>query len=136
MINEITSSLMNLAFDNHISVIMEDKFSPYTPAAVDTKTKIIVINNNWHIQNQIPFQLAHEIGHVLNGDGFKACLYFSPAKNGIEGHANKTAIHLLVPLYFENIEYTYANAVRFMEAFNIPLYLENTVITEIKTYYS
>ncbi|APX73381.1 ImmA/IrrE family metallo-endopeptidase [Companilactobacillus allii] len=135
MINDMTSALMNLAFDNNIAVIMEDKFSPYTPAAVDTKTKVIVINSNWHIQNQIPFQLAHEIGHVLNDDGSKACLYFSPSKFGIEGHANKTAIQLLIPLYFSNIEYIHANTVRFMEAFNIPLYLEDTVIDEIQSYY-
>ncbi|WP_125764494.1 ImmA/IrrE family metallo-endopeptidase [Companilactobacillus hulinensis] len=136
MINDVTTYLMNLAYDNKTTVIIEDKFSEYTPAAVNTNTKIIVLNSKWYRPNQIPFQLAHELGHILNNDGAKACLYFSPSKFGIEGHANKTAIHLLVPLFFGDTEYMHANTVRFMDAFGIPPYMESVVTSEIKDYYN
>lgn len=62
MISDIMSSLMNKAMDYGYSVIIENQFSSRTPSAVNPRTRTIVINGNWHEQNQLPFQLAHEMG--------------------------------------------------------------------------
>lgn len=129
MINDIMASLMNTAMDRGYGVIVENKFSKQTPSAVNPQTKIIVVNGNWHDQDQLPFQLAHEIGHLINKDDSN-CLYFSPSKHGIEGRANRQAIKLLLPYYTDERPLEDFNSVDFMKAFKIPQYLENVVNEE------
>lgn len=135
MINSIMTSLMNVAFDNGYSVILESRFTPYTPSAANPFTKTIVINDNWHNPRQLPFQLAHELGHLLNKDENSACLYFSPTKSGIEGNANRTAIRLLLPYYLDNNESEHVSSVEFMESLGMSQYLEDMVQEEIINYY-
>lgn len=54
-----------------------------------------MVNNRWHNKNEIPFQLAHEISHMLNGD--EGSLYYcSPASHTkIERGANDKDIDLM-----------------------------------------
>lgn len=135
MINKIMNGLMNQAFNDGFNVIKEDKFTPYTPAAVNPSNKIIVLNSNWHKPNQLPFQLAHEMGHLLNNDGESSCLYFSPSKHGIEGNANRTAIKLLLPYYLEDNIFEHVSSTKFMELLNMDQYLDDMVQEEIINYY-
>ncbi|WP_125705915.1 ImmA/IrrE family metallo-endopeptidase [Companilactobacillus mishanensis] len=132
MINEITSSLMNYAFDHGFTVIFENKLSSHTPSLVDTDHHTIIVNSNWHKQNQIPFHLAHELGHLLNNDHANSCLYFTPLKNGIEGRANKKAIDLLIPYYIEDKLPEQINNTDFMKSFDIPAYLSDIVNEELQ----
>lgn len=129
MINEITASLINKAMELGYSVILETNFSDHTPSAANPHTNTIVVNGNWYQPEQIQFQLAHEMGHLLNHDD-SSCLYFSPSKHGIEGRANKKAIDLLLPYYTEDRPLEEFNTVDFMKAFKIPQYLENVVNNE------
>ena len=92
------------------------------------------MNVNWHNQREIPFQLAHEITHIQNGDD--ECITFYHAtfssKEMIEREANIGAIKLLLPILkdmgHEN------NPVTFMQLFHVPNYLFDNVIKLMISY--
>lgn len=127
-------ALYNFAMDNKIIVQVEDSLSPLTPSVSDSATRRVMINANWHIRAQLPFHLAHEISHVLNGDS--NVLYFTPSKDGIEGQANRDAVALLVPLYFAETDQEDANVQRFVDAFHIPESMYEWALESINQYYS
>ncbi len=132
----LTKRLMNQAYDYGFKVINNDKYkSSDTPAAVNPHYKTIVLNSKWHEPRQIPFQLAHEMGHLLNKDGQSSCLYFSPSKYGIEGNANRTAIKLLLPYFLDDNIIEHVSSVKIMESLNMSQYLEGMVQEEILNYY-
>ena len=60
--------LINYAFDHHIGVQLTSFLQPMTPSTSFSDYRLVVINTRWHKPNEIPFSLAHEIGHVMNGD--------------------------------------------------------------------
>lgn len=126
---------MAIAYDKGFSVILDDRFTSHTPSAANPFTNTIVINENWYKPEQLSFQLAHELGHLINKDGTSACLYFSPSKSGIEGNANRTAIRLLLPLYLEEKDKEQVNITKFMNDLDMPHYLEDMVEKEILNYY-
>lgn len=129
--NQIITALLNCAMDNGIGLVISKDLSPYTPSAVDTQERRIVFNMNWHNQKQLAFSLAHEIGHVLNGDSSVKPLYFTPNKNKLEYEANATAIRMLLPFYLEGKEKSHIRIYDFIEGFGIPTYLEDVVIDEL-----
>lgn len=112
MINNCLARLLDLASVCGIEVTFDDRLSAYTPCTADLETRRIMANPNWHIPRQLPFQLGHEITHILNEDS--NMLYFTPSKSGIEGNANRGAISLLVPMYFENVDASLARVDDFM----------------------
>lgn len=99
------------------------------------KRKLIILNMNYHNQRLVIFQLAHEIGHFLNGDSFGNEIFFSPAMNGFEGRANKTAVKLLLPYYLNDLPERYASTADFMNYFSIPLSVEKVVTEQIQDFY-
>lgn len=116
-----------------IRVEWSDELDQYTPPAASTKYNCIVMNSNWHDKKEIPFQLAHEISHILNHDNCIAFYHASySSKERMEREANLGAIQLLLPIFrdmgYEN------NPVTFMKAFNIPGYLLDNVIKIMKKY--
>lgn len=130
----IITNLINYALDNNIGVTALRVLSPYTASAVDTKTRHIVFNLNWHNQNQLAFSLAHEISHVLNGDESLTPLYFTPSKSKFELEANIGAVKMLLPYYVADKEVDQLNSYDFMKCFGIPSHLEDIIIEEIKNY--
>lgn len=131
---KIITDLLNYALDNNIGLTITKLLSPETPSLVDTKTKHIVFNTNWHDQNQLAFNLAHEISHVTNGDQSLTPLYFTPSKSKFELEANAGAIRLLLPYYMADKVPDQLNTYSFMECFSIPSHLEDIVVKEIKNY--
>lgn len=120
---------MQYAFDNGISCVLTNKMNEYTPSSAKPDNKIILVNLNWHKQAEIIFQMAHEIGHVVNKD--EGILYYSSFSNkaGYERNANLKALDILVPIYIEVIgEDSINNISPFMEAFCIPERLEEDVL--------
>lgn len=132
--DQIITDLLNYAMDHNISLIISRDLSPYTPSAVDTQMRKIIFNANWYNRKQLAFSLAHEIGHILNGDSSVKPLYFTPNKTKLEYEANTTAIRLLLPYYLEDREKSHIKSYDFMDGFGIPPYLEDTVIEMIKNY--
>ncbi|HJE44435.1 ImmA/IrrE family metallo-endopeptidase [Levilactobacillus namurensis] len=132
--NDIMTDLMNKAlFDHKIRVILSADAGPYTPSVTHTASRTIIINTNWHDKRQIPLQLAHEMGHIINGDHATRPLYFSERQTDypMELEANRTAIKLLLPFYLRGKEVENVNSQDFMVAFSVPSHLENVVIKEI-----
>lgn len=104
----------------------------YTPPCASATYNKIVMNKNWHNQNEIPFQLAHEIAHILNHDECDLAFYHATfsSKEMIEREANLGAIKLLLPIY-RDMECE-MNPVTFMKIFSIPGYLFDNVAKMMK----
>lgn len=133
MDNDVITYLMNIAFDNKIVINFFDNLDPNTPPGSDVETRRIAMNSRWHNKSEIPFQLAHELGHILSDQQSTKILYFTPYKYGMELEANEYAISLLLPMYLEDKNKEDINVHRFMDTFSIPYHLEDVVIQEINS---
>lgn len=121
--NEVIDWLVNYAFNHKIGVILDRlNFGPDVSASTDGQN--VLINMNWKNSNEVPFLLAHEIGHVLNGDGV-ANYCTATATTKIESAANGQAIDLLLDYCntYDKQPQTYTD---FMKYYGIPNYLEET----------
>ncbi|MFT8868494.1 ImmA/IrrE family metallo-endopeptidase [Liquorilactobacillus nagelii] len=109
--------------------------SPITPSASNAKTRMIAINMNWHRKKELPFQIAHEIAHVLNRDD-ASILYFSTdvSHSKIEHAANSKAVDILMPMYFSECALEYANSEKFMSDFLIPGRMQIEVFCMVKKF--
>jgi len=130
----ILTDLMNYAlFRQHISVIMSSEASFGAPSVAFPDTRTIIINTNIENKRQLPLQMAHEIGHVVNGDVRHQPLYFSPS--GIdyptELAANRFAVDMLIPYYLDDRDKEHVNVNEFMNIFVIPSHLEKMVRKEL-----
>lgn len=132
MNNYIIDQLSSMAKDLRIRIEWSDLFNKYTPPASSTKYQSVVMNANWHNQNELAFQLAHEIAHVLNHDDCEMAFYHASysSQERIEREANNGAIKLLLPI-FKDLGYE-NNPVTFMQVFNVPGYLFDNVIKIMK----
>ena len=108
--------LMQYAWDHGISCILTDKLDAYTPSSAKPENNIVLINLKWHNPSEIAFQMAHELGHVINHD--EGILYFSSFSNKskYERMANLEALKILI-----------------MENFGIPKRLEDDVVNAFRT---
>lgn len=76
------------------------------------------MNARWPYPTEIPFQLAHEIAHVLHEDQHYYNLNTKTANSG-EASANIFAIKLLQKYCKEN-DYRFDTYYKFAKAFGIP----------------
>ena len=118
--DKLMQYLMNYAmFDCHIGVEFTHKLPFYAPSVRYNKPcKLIIMNSNWPHPMQVPFQLAHEIYHVLNEEKS----YFNlndRTKYSDEAQANISAIKLLQRYCIEN-EFHFSNIFQFARSFAIP----------------
>ncbi|KRL01431.1 ImmA/IrrE family metallo-endopeptidase [Liquorilactobacillus capillatus] len=133
----ILESLLQKAQELQIHVIWSNELGPETPPTASFKYRSIVMNENWYNQDELTFQLAHELAHILNGNAYDAALYkrtFS-CHALIEHEANVGALELLLPYYCENINKKAANTVDFMTIFHIPSHLLEATARLIHRYY-
>lgn len=121
-----------------IDVIWTDELSPYTPPTCSFITRRVLMNNRWHNPANIPFQFAHEISHISNGDLEDLCFYNSTftGKSSVEYKANVGAVKLLVPFYCEDVDSESVNVCDFENNYCIPSYLDNVVKEQINEYYT
>lgn len=132
--NEYLKAVLNWGFEQGVGYQLCYRLSPVTPSGSNPKSKTVVINMNWHDPAQLPYQAAHEIGHVLNQDS--GSLYmFTPSKVRYEGEANKRAIDILVPIYFEDVYPEDANIQEFLDSFHIPEKMRDWAKDSIQRYY-
>ncbi|WP_333603966.1 ImmA/IrrE family metallo-endopeptidase [Lactobacillus acetotolerans] len=99
--SNLTTDLLNYAFDHGIKYVLTTKLTPLTPSIADPTKRKILINLNWHHPGELPRLISHEIGHVLNHDS--GILYFvSPtAHSKIEVAADVTGLKILLPMYYD-----------------------------------
>ncbi len=135
LMNNYLQRILSFAFTHGIGITLCRDFSPFTPSGANPERKQIVINMRWHRPQQLPYITAHEIAHILNEDS--GLLYFSgTAKTAIEGQANRGAIDILIPIYFQDIEKEFADMYAFMNEFEIPGFMEDYVSQSIQDFYS
>lgn len=131
MENDLLEYLLNFALNHKIGFELMDKANPdWVPVSI-AERRLIIINMNWHNKWEIPFQIAHEISHLLNND--QGVQYYSSVANKvkIEGNANSCAIDIFINYYRTRISDEWINPVTFMEHFGIPLNLEYLVTDKI-----
>jgi len=131
MDDEAVQFLLNYALDHSISFESVPGLKPDTPSFAITDKRFIVLNMNWHNKRELPFQVAHEIGHVLNNH--PGVLYYSsPASNTkIEAEANSTAVDLLID-YCKSIDLYHMDVYKFMDRFAIPNSVKTSVIDKLE----
>lgn len=96
------------------------------PSVADPPKNLIFINMNWHNQNELPFQIAHEIGHMIVGD---SCYMYKKnylMKIKSEDRADMFAINILKQ-YCEENDFCITNPIIFAQQFCIPRRLYNVV---------
>lgn len=131
MDNDAVTYLLNFALEHKIGFDLIPELNPETPSFAVNSNRIIVINVSWHNQRELPFQIAHEISHVLNND--PDVLYSSsPAsKTKIEAAANERAIDLLIG-YANSVGLYHMDVYKFMEYFALPGNVKTTVIDKLE----
>ncbi|KRL99906.1 ImmA/IrrE family metallo-endopeptidase [Liquorilactobacillus satsumensis] len=133
----VLNSLLKTAAALGIKVIWTKELAAETPAIIALKQRCIIMNLNWHRRNELIFQLAHEIAHLLfkniGDEVLYECSYAQRAL--IEANANSGAIKLLLPFYCEQKEREDANAGEFISIFAIPAHLNEEVFSQMKAYY-
>lgn len=133
----IVSRLLKIANKLNTKVFWCDQLNKYTPPAASPKFNSIVMNTNWYKKSEIPFQLAHELAHIINKDPDNVAFYHATfkGKSYYELAANEKAISILVSIYFRDTEKNKAFVFDFMENLCIPAYLEKKVAEKIKFFY-
>lgn len=125
--------IRDYAWDNDIGILSSTQFDPHTVCHSIPEHRLVVINANYEDSQQLPFQFAHEIGHIINGDTDKSKFSFSKVHR--EGMANLFAIRLLVPWYYENVEEDEASSRWFVESFHLSDSMQNWVDEEVIGFY-
>jgi Zn-dependent peptidase ImmA (M78 family) len=134
-VGSILSQLINYAEEHNISIQMQP-LKPHTKPKCNTELSMIIINSTWWNPREIYFQIAHEMSHIINGD--EGVYYYSTDRSAqiCEGDANRTALHIIVPMYFEDIDPDQANVHQFMTDLQIPVWLEHEATEIISEYYA
>lgn len=133
---EMLWDLLKVADSHDIKVHWADVLSVYTPPACRIDTRIICMNRNWHRKKEIPFQLAHELSHIIYGAPEDFCFYTSTftGKSSVEYKANVGAVGLLVPYYCADIHKTNINIYDFERQYLVPEYLTDVVSEKMMEY--
>ena len=135
--SSIISYLLDIADRHDIKCFWPTALSPNTPPTALPSNNCIVMNDNWHDKKAIPFQLAHEMAHILKNDNSNWIRYYQGTyrgENKLEYETNRIAIKLLLS-YFDTDTICY-NPIRFMQAFAIPSHLESIVNEELNSFCS
>lgn len=132
-LDELIRWLLNYAFDKGINYIITDQLDEDIPSCAIPNKSTIIINSKYGKPTELPFTIAHEIGHVLNGEA--DVLYFSGFNNHskIEMRANRRAVKLL--LEYCNCHDLSLEPAKFAETFGIPSSFEDMVKEESARYY-
>lgn len=132
--NTFLAAVLNKAAKHHVGVEIVP-LSPDQAPVVDTKRRLIILNRYWPKQNELAFQAAHELGHVLNGDVGHFSYSAGCTDGKVEGDANRTALSIVVPIYFSDIDQADANVEQFMDDLAIPDWLHDASSAAITKYY-
>ncbi|WP_404411660.1 ImmA/IrrE family metallo-endopeptidase [Lactiplantibacillus xiangfangensis] len=120
--------LLQHAYDHDIGYTLTRKLDSRTPSFAQCEKRRMFINMNWYNHDEIPFSIAHEMGHIENGDVGE--LYYSPGsfKSKYERAANLKALEMIFPIYVDAnqgmIPHNYQTV---MDQLQIPQCLENDV---------
>ena len=132
--DDLTKYLINYAFDHGIGVVLTNQLPAELPSAASFQRRKVLINMNWQPKTEIPFIMAHEIAHVLNGDDGTRYYESATIHSKVEYQANLTAVEILLN-YCHNLDIEASNPVHLCENFGIPTALEYVVREQVQTYH-
>lgn len=87
----------------------------------------MIINLNTD-EDELPFQISHEIGHILNKDFGKQFFCGESSSSPVEVKASKTGIKILADYYFYDVPKEDWNIDNFMFYYCIPSSFKDWVI--------
>ncbi|CCF28470.1 ImmA/IrrE family metallo-endopeptidase [Leuconostoc citreum] len=121
---DITDNLHKLASDNHIIVENVYDLSPETPDFSIVRRQGVFMNINYDTDVSFNFRLAHELAHLVYGDGNIQKIYtFSEFGHRYEElQAHRNAIRMLMSIEMPSSPLT------FMSYYRVPAWLESDVI--------
>lgn len=123
MENDLVQWLMNWAFDHGISVTFNPYLPPSLPHCASAAKRKILMNWKYGNPNEIPFALAHEIGHIVDDDPGVRYYTCATIHDKAEYRANTFGIRLLKQ-YCTNHDIHIDCSVKFCEVFGIPTRLD------------
>lgn len=111
--------LLNYAFDHGIGYVLTDELPSSIPHTASAKRRMILINKHYGNQQEIPFAIAHEIGHVMDGDlGIR--YYCSAIIHDKDEHRANQFVIKLLKQYCQVNDINCDNQVDFYRRFGIP----------------
>ena len=130
MENDLVQWLMNWAFDHGISVTFNQYLPSSLPHCASAAKRKVLMNWKYGNPDEIPFALAHEIGHVVDDDPgiryYKSAILHDKA----EYRANLFGIHLL-KRYCAAHDISIDSTIKFCEVFGVPQKLDYIVSLNI-----
>lgn len=117
--DDLMTFLRDYAFANQIGYQFDNIREPDQAPKSNTALRVVFMNNNWKNPEEIPFQFAHEISHILNGDKGSNNFSANSVYSKEEYKANKRATKILLE-YCDLNGLTFYNSTEFMDAFGIP----------------
>ena len=129
--DEIITWLLNYAYDHGIGVVVFHRDS-HIPSMASKPDNMIAINMNWKPHSEIPFSIAHEIGHIISGDNG----HFLPTKAAqtqAERRANREAVKILME-WADSHDVEVTTPQRFSECFGVPNTLSDSINEEFGEY--
>ncbi|MDB8867647.1 ImmA/IrrE family metallo-endopeptidase [Pediococcus acidilactici] len=132
--DDLIAYLCNYAFDHGIGYELDAQdFEPDDSPFSSTEESRVFINMNWRKQSEIPFQFAHEISHILNGDLGSNSYSANSLYSKEEFAANKRATKILLE-YCDLHRFEWNNVINFMNSFSIPMRAKDAVKAGFKEY--
>lgn len=121
---QIISYLESLACNNDITLVNAEDLSENVPDTALINTRAVIMNENFDINVDYTYRLAHELSHILYGDHDAQAVYqFSEyGKRGEELLAHRNAIRMLMSIEIPSNPFT------FMSYYKVPSWLENDAI--------
>lgn len=121
--DDLITYLCNYSFEHNIGFVLDgENMKPNEVPSSIGILRLVIINMRWYNKNEIPFQFAHEISHILNGDMGDNKYSTAPIHTKEESLANKRGIDILVD-YCELNDIEFDSRKQFFDAFGIPEYL-------------
>lgn len=120
-LNETTEILNNRIAEAKIKVISIPSDTSNSDMSNINK-RVIIFNPNFETTFSVPFRIAHEMSHILYGNGSKTYTFSPLSKKTEEIEANLNGIQMLADIFFgdyysatQRWEYRY----RFIELFEL-----------------
>lgn len=124
--NNVIAYLLNYAFQHEFDYIIMNDAPSIWPSVACPQRNLMFINLNWENKTEIPFQLAHEIGHMLEGNTCYMYNDFYRVKIQSENQADLHAIDLLRQYCLDN-DISFESSIIFAQQFGIPSHLYEIV---------
>lgn len=116
--DDVLKWLMNYCYDHGIGVIYDNNLPADAPSDSFSNPRLVIFNDNYKNENEKPFMLAHEIGHIIDGNAEYYHLAYLGMERG-EYSANRFAINLLSQYCLDN-DIWFETIYQFAKAFGIP----------------